>query len=139
MIHGKCDDVLRLVMQKLQLEIPEWRLKRRFQLERVPTAEGTNLFIRGCDASLNPYSLFTKVIVRSGAKKLAELPKEPYKASIDKSIAKVQIELQFQGHYNEPNYKVEVDMRELEESGNTLTYLMVYNPLIKQWQSCETI
>jgi hypothetical protein len=64
-------------MQKLQLEIPEWRLKRRFQLERVSTAEGTNLFIRGCDASLNPYSLFTKVIVRSGAKKLAELPKEP--------------------------------------------------------------
>jgi len=25
-IHGKCDDVLRLVMKKLQLEIPEWRL-----------------------------------------------------------------------------------------------------------------
>lgn len=66
----------------------------------------------------------------SGSHKLAELSKEPFKATIDKSIVKLQIELQFQGHYNEPNYKVEVDMKELEESGNTLTYLMVYNPII---------
>ena len=65
-----------------------------------------------------------------GAHKLAELSKEPFKATIDKSIVKLQIELQFQGHYNEPNHKVDVDMRELEESGNTLTYLMVYNPLM---------
>ena len=25
-IHGKCDEVMNLVMKKLQLEIPEWRL-----------------------------------------------------------------------------------------------------------------
>ncbi len=79
---------------------------------------------------MNPYSLFTKVIVSGGAHKLAEMSKEPFKATIDKSIVKLQIELQFQGHYNEPNYNVEVDMKELEESGNTLTYLMVYNPII---------
>lgn len=126
-------------MQKLQLEIPEWRLQRRFQLERVPTAESNNLFIRGCDANLNPYSLFTKVIVRSGAQKIAELSKEPYKATIDKSIVKLEIELHFQAHYNEPSYKVEVDMKELEESGNTLTHLMVYNPIIQEWEFCVTI
>jgi hypothetical protein len=50
------------------------------------------------------------------------------KATVSKEIKKLQIELSFQGHYNEPSYKVQVDMKELEESGNTLTYLMVYNP-----------
>jgi NAD-dependent SIR2 family protein deacetylase len=32
-IHGKCDDVMNRVMKKLNLEIPEWRLQRRFQVE----------------------------------------------------------------------------------------------------------
>ncbi len=59
---------------------------------------------------------------------MTELTKEPLKATVSKEIKKLQIELSFQGHYNEPRYKVQVDMKELEESGNTLTYLMVYNP-----------
>lgn len=25
-IHGKCDEVMRIVMKKLKIEIPEWRL-----------------------------------------------------------------------------------------------------------------
>jgi hypothetical protein len=35
-IHGKCDEVMKLVMKKLGLQIPEWRLQRRFQVELVP-------------------------------------------------------------------------------------------------------
>ena len=35
-IHGKCDDVMRLVMQKLAIPIPEWRMQRHFQVEIVP-------------------------------------------------------------------------------------------------------
>ncbi len=29
-IHGKCDDVMKITMQKLAIEIPQWRLQRWF-------------------------------------------------------------------------------------------------------------
>ena len=36
--------------------------------------------------------------------------------------------MEFQGHYDEPKMKVEVDMKSLKENQNLISYLMVYNP-----------
>ena len=61
-INGKCDEVMKLLMQKLGYDIPQWRLQRRFQVERIIKGGGDQyLQVRGVDVNLSPYSLFTKV------------------------------------------------------------------------------
>lgn len=62
-IHGKVDDVMKLLMQKLELSIPQFTVKRRVAIE---LKNDNKLSIRGIDSNNAPFQLFTKVEVSVG-------------------------------------------------------------------------
>lgn len=55
-IHAKCDDVIKMLMQKLEIPIPEF--KRKYRL-KVSKAEGENsIYFTGVDDNGGCYTLF---------------------------------------------------------------------------------
>lgn len=89
--------------------------------------------------NLSPYSLFTKVSFK-GKGSLKEgtqvIKKEPFECLMTNQHETLEIHLHFQGHYNEPSYKLDVDLKELSDNNNMMTYLMVYNPFEGLWEFC---
>ncbi len=77
LIHGMCDDVMRLVMQKLGLEVSPFKLKRRVRISHVTAAKPHILRIEGIDTDGTPYSLFSKVSAQFGPTTTAH-EKEPF-------------------------------------------------------------
>ncbi len=61
-IHAKCEDVSRMVMTRLGMAIPEFKLKRRITICGVPDKNGdTLLSISGRDIDGLPFSFFREV------------------------------------------------------------------------------
>lgn len=52
-IHGKCDDVMEKVMQKLDRNIPTWQLTKRARLQKL--AKPDHFSICGIDTDGSPY------------------------------------------------------------------------------------
>ena len=71
LIHAKCDDVMRLLMQKLSYQIPTWQIKKRLEVSMLE--EGKKMQIRGVDDTRQPFHLFPKIDIQGlaagGAKK----------------------------------------------------------------------
>ena len=114
-IHSQIDAVMKGLLVKLGMEIPPFRVQRRFAVE---TGQD-KILIQGLDLVCDtPYSFFKHVAVRlsqevKGSKKfIAEkvLTKEPLEMHFKSSLGISEdnpliadIELGFQGHYGEPN------------------------------------
>ena len=114
-IHSQIDPVMKGLLERLGLEIPVFKVQRRFAVE----TSHDKIMIQGLDlVSDTPYSFFKHVSVRlsqeaKGSKQFITekvLSKEPLEMPF-KSILGISednpliadIELGFQGHYGEPN------------------------------------
>ena len=82
-IYGKIDEVLELLMKKLNIPIPAFSLKRRAEV----TLKDNRLQIAGKDTNGRPYTIFKNTSFEANNKK--------YKAKMT-----------FQGYYNEPQLDV---------------------------------
>jgi len=78
------DDVLIRLMKKLNLEIPEFTLKRRIVISKIDKDQSDpskkvspTLFLRGVDQSGAPYTLFKKVVVTFDGKECQTKVSEP--------------------------------------------------------------
>ena len=60
-IHGKCDEVMRLTMKKLKLQIPEWRLTRRLRV--TGDAKTKNVSFKGIDSNGDLYDFMKSIAV----------------------------------------------------------------------------
>ncbi|CDW73522.1 transcriptional sir2 family protein [Stylonychia lemnae] len=140
-INGRCDDVMRLLMKKLGYDIPEWRLQRRFQVSLEQRKSGDLIQVRGVDVNLSPYSLFTKVEAKDAQDKglYTAAKKEPFEVRLPDNCEDLKIKLHFQGHYEEPTYLLNLDMKEFRDNNYLMTYLMVFNPAEKVWEFCVPI
>jgi hypothetical protein len=79
-IHAKCDDMMKILMKKLDLEVPEFRLNRRVQFTLDKSKVADTLSINGLDPKGNIYSLFTSVDITAGKeRKKQSIRKEPFK------------------------------------------------------------
>jgi len=58
-IHAKCDDVMRILMEKLCYQIPEWKMKKRMQLKM----KAGIISCTGVDSNGSPYELFKQITV----------------------------------------------------------------------------
>ena len=98
-IFAKCDDVMKLVMKKLSIEIPKWTLQRRFKavLDFEKSAKGKpQLEIRGVDSNGSHYSLFTKVDFKPKNLPSGKIAtKEPFTIDIDENEETVEVEMHF--------------------------------------------
>ena len=127
-IYAKCDDIMELLMKKLGYQIPSWQKKARVNVEL--SKNGKELEIMGVDSNGAPYSLFTDVKV-SGLEpnKTTPIlkPVMPWRVQLPaKKPESFDIHLKFQGHYNEPDMKLKVNMAELE-ANTGIEYMMIYD------------
>lgn len=60
-INGKCDDVMRKLMEKLGYELPTWQMKKRLQVSMG--ADQKSVTFKGVDSNGAPYELFKQVRV----------------------------------------------------------------------------
>lgn len=131
-IHGLCDQVMRLLMSKLDIPIQPFTLKRRLKVSREPYQEKECIRFQGVDIDGCPYSLFPKIEANIAGKVLT-ITREPMRligTCFDGLDG--QISLHFQGHYNEPVLEFQLICDELP-MGSTRTYEMVYDPFHQLW------
>jgi len=125
-IGAKCDDVIAEVMRVLEMDIPTFKLYR--QVRVTMDDEGRRLTVDSVDVDGRPLSLFTRVAVAGH-----ELKREPFclslKSPLPEEVVQVPIQLEFQGHYDEPDLTVNVPV----SPGCSLMYAMYYNPMTGVW------
>ena len=128
-IYAKIDDVLGLLMNKLNMAVPAFTLKRhaRFTLSTNASNGKEYLAAAGIDENGGPYTIFNGVHLNG--EKMAKIPlkdSEKGDAAIYEAIFK------FQGHYNETDLSIQV-RRALFKNGR-LEITMVYNPHAGAWE-----
>ncbi|CAG9327387.1 unnamed protein product [Blepharisma stoltei] len=140
-IHAFCDTVMQLLMEKLGLEIPSFKLVRRLKISRGKEVVKGNLkdflYFQGVDSNNAPYTLFPMIQVTKGADK-TELKKEPMKYFQDRLNGNYQIKVNFQGHYQEPPVDITLNSASISDDSYKL-YVMTFDPTRKLWESVNEI
>jgi hypothetical protein len=148
-INGMIDDVMIRLMKKLNLEIPEFTLQRRIVISKSdqdpkdPAKKcKPTLFIRGVDEQGAPYSLFKKVVATfSDGKETFNKEKEPVFITPTKTemkSGKVKVDLEFQGHYREPNFTFELDLETLNMNEPKF-YFFEFSPSAGKWVNFKVV
>jgi len=119
-VYAKCDDFMKLVMAKLNLNIPEFILHRRMCAE----IETTKLTVYGVDVDGTPASYFPGIEVND-----TSIEKEPLIYNINEGIKVADTKLYFMGHYNEPPVSIQIPLTQPAK----YYYDLHYNPLTGQW------
>ena len=131
-IHAKIDDVINKLFEKLNMEIPQFKLVRRLRItktnERNPAKQCIQF--QGIDSDECPYSLFPKVEFKQGRNTAVTMSSEPMKTHSQKFTGMAEATIHFQGHYGEPPVKVTFDTDIL----TTKTYIMIYDPITRTWE-----
>ena len=135
-IHAKCDDIMKGLMERLGYQIPVWQMKKRLEVSLVDN--GSKVQFRGVDDTRQPFVLFKKVDVTGIAAKKSwpstQQRAQPYKATLpEQHPDNFEVELQFMGHYKEKNIKIKVDMAELQNAGS-IVYEMVLDSITGNWE-----
>ena len=146
-INGMIDDVMKLLMEKLALDIPPFRLERRLAIRRVPASKDSKkdskeaLMIRGVDLNGDPYSLFPQLDgTFMKTKTTFSSKKDPFRIAPEKTPldeGMLKLKLYFQGYYGEPPLDLEVNLADVSTKKN-LTRSMLYDPLVtKKWSNIK--
>jgi len=137
-INGMIDDVITLLMKKLELEIPPFRLTRHLSIKYIPastdskSSQKESLLLRGVDSNGDPYSLFPQIdaIFPDTDEKIVS-KKEPFLLTPTKSSltkGKLRLVLYFQGYYGEPPLQTSFNLADLNKTKpNIMT--MSYDPI----------
>jgi len=136
-IHTMCDDLMRKLMAKLDIPIPEWELHRRIRI----TIKQQTVSYMGLDLNQDiAYTLFStvRILVRQGVEskydsKVIKGGEEPIEHKIKMNDINenmdLYIELNWQGHYNEPMYTVKLPFAD-----STKEIHLFYNPKTGKWR-----
>ncbi|CAF0971548.1 unnamed protein product [Adineta ricciae] len=135
-VHALCDDLMRGLMAKLDIPIPEWELHRRIRIK----IENETISVTGLDLNQDiSYSLFSgiRIFVREGTQAKYDSKAIQREDPIVHKIRltdrndqmDVYIELNWQGHYNEPKYTVKLPL-----SNATKELHLFYNPKTGHWR-----
>lgn len=114
-IHARTDEVMRGLMERMNLTIPEFRLTRFIEVERPGVGErSAQVKVRPVDRDGTPFDFIKRYSVAPDGK----------------------ITLQFYGHYHEPDLVFAADVATPTQStANTITtYELTYNPFRREWQ-----
>ena len=108
-IHAFSDTIMQGLMQRLNIEIPVWIVRRRVRITRD---ENSTILIEGRDPDNQsiPFSLFKSIRVKSGEKLLTTLNSEPFAFQVPENhTGPLDIQLNFFEHYNEIPYELHYD------------------------------
>ncbi|KAK1991367.1 NAD-dependent deacetylase sirtuin-7 [Colletotrichum falcatum] len=128
------DDLMERVMRKLGLEIPGFVLRRRLVVEIEPAAAGEARFrvgIRGVDVDGTPATFLRSAKMEGNRRVVRAEPFEiPFRAEAEGHM-EVKLELEFMGHYGEPN--LEIVQGYGGEGKLVVVYLLEHAPSSEQW------
>jgi len=123
-IFAKSDDLMKLVIEELQLEIPPFILCRRIQ---ITTDINSVISIQGIDVDGTPLTFFKRVKIEN---KKAEFDKLNTFSLKVENVEKVKINLYFMGHYLEPNLEIDYTI-----SDQPIIYELNYDPRYRFWNT----
>ena len=140
-IHAKTDDLMSGVMQRLELQIPPFKLKRCVAMD---TSDREITFM-GIDPDRGiPYSFLTniKIVLPKLKGQAMEFTKEPATVKLPKPLSsligesglEVHVFLKFQGHYGEPDITLQY---KVVNPGRNLR-IMEFDPLKQQWELTDS-
>ena len=147
-VNGFVDDVMARLMDKLNLNIPRFTLKRRVAITktkgdpRLPSQKGkTGILLKGIDEAGLSYSLFTEANVEfledneNVCSKDLDVLKF-FSEKSDLSTGCARINLNFQGHYGEPPLTLDINLESLSLKKPSY-YLLEFDPQIQKWIKSE--
>ncbi|KAF2666934.1 DHS-like NAD/FAD-binding domain-containing protein [Microthyrium microscopicum] len=131
-IHTKVDDLMICLMDKLDIPIPDFILRRQLVVEMTTQAkEQHQLKIYGVDVDQTPVSFLQSVKLENSRRPAKS---EPFIFNIRDKLepgSKLNLELEFMGHYGEPNLIIGHGFSG-EEAQHSI-YELDYNPRNGQW------
>ena len=138
-IHAKCDDIMKLLMQKLGYQIPTWQMKKRIEVSLQEN--GTKVRLRGVDDTRQPFHLFKKIKVSGLAPNAtrdfpsAQQKQQPYTFKLPEQAPpeKVTLNLEFMGHYEERPINIDVNIADLQ-AHESIVYEMVMDSQTGVWE-----
>ncbi|KAG9231020.1 DHS-like NAD/FAD-binding domain-containing protein [Amylocarpus encephaloides] len=133
-IHTKSDDLMIHVMQNLDIPIPSFILHRRLIVElEKKTATRPQLTVYGVDVDGTPVTFLCSVKIEQFRRVVKS---EPFiinfRCDIEPGTV-LKLELEFMGHYGEPNVEIAYEYRE-DSEGKTL-FLLKYDPFVGSWRT----
>ncbi|KAF4778069.1 NAD-dependent deacetylase sirtuin-7 [Colletotrichum scovillei] len=132
-VWATTDDLMVRVMEKLEIPIPRFVLRRRLVVEvEVVGEERYQLTARGVDVDGTPAS-FLQSVRMQGNRRVART--EPFVIPFRSELAaeaKIMVELEFMGHYGEP--VLEIGMEYNREEKLERMYLLEYDPSTGAWK-----
>lgn len=139
-IWGRCDDVMKLVMDRLELTPPEFVLNRRLAVEiteNPPTSARFDIRVKGIDVDGTP-STFLRSVKLENNRRLVKA--EPFaihmRSGLEKGVS-LRFEFEFMGNYGEPNLKIEVPYNGGAEE--KVIYGLRYHPNAGEWVIGEEV
>ncbi|KAI1410896.1 DHS-like NAD/FAD-binding domain-containing protein [Hypoxylon sp. FL1857] len=133
-IYSRADELMTLVMAKLDIPIPPFTLRRRLMVQMESTEDGRpQLRVSGVDVDGTPVS-FVRSVKLEYNRRVAR--SEPFvinfRGALDQGT-ELKLELEFMGHYGEPNLDISYEYRG-EDDAQTL-YFLEYNPHTGEWKA----
>ena len=113
-IHCKIDDFFVILMEKMQLDIPEFKLERWIEAEIEVTKSGKErLHINGITDHGQQYDLFKSVLIDGTSGYTKSLSENEMKD--DKEF---EVKLNWQGHYNESSLTLTIPRALIKQNEN---------------------
>jgi mono-ADP-ribosyltransferase sirtuin 6 len=134
-VFSKTDDLMIRVMEKLQIPIPPFILRRRLTIKVETDNEIPQLKIGGVDEAGTPVP-FLQSIKLAGSRRL--LRSEPFLFSFRDGLetgTDIKLDLEFMGHYREPNLETVHEYH--HDSRGPALYLLEYNPYTGGWTTIK--
>ena len=135
-IYSKSDDLMTLVMKKLDIPIPPFILRRRLVVELESKDDQRHqLTVRGVDVDGTPVTFLRSVKLEYNRRVVRS---EPFVISLRGDLdsgMQLKLELEFMGHYGEPNLEIVHEYQ--KESNTTALYLLEYNPQTGEWKTTK--
>ena len=132
-IYSKTDELMIYVMDKFNISIPPFILRRRLVVE-LQTKEGNRhqLTVCGVDVDGTPVTFLRSVKLEYNRRVARS---EPFiinfRGDLDSGM-QLKLELEFMGHYGEPN--LEIIHEYLHEPSTQTLHLLEYNPQTGEWK-----
>jgi hypothetical protein len=133
-IYTKSDNLMIRVMEKLDLSIPTFILRRRLVIDLEMKQDKPQLTVYGVDVDLTPATFLKSVRLEYNRRLVRSEPFVfNFRSDLDSGL-ELKFELEFMGHYGEPNLDI---IYEYHESNKQAVYLLEYNPQTGEWKTTK--
>jgi len=133
-IYTKSDDLMIRVMEKLNLSIPTFILRRRLVVDLEVKQDKPQLTVYGVDVDLTPATFLKSVRLEYNRRIVRAEPFVfNFRSGLDSGL-ELKFELEFMGHYGEPSLDI---IYEFHESNKQAMYLLEYNPQTGEWKTIK--